>query len=282
MHVKAMWDGPPHAVLAAMKLATGLFCLGALIVSSLSTGCSTDAGGSASASDDALTGTMDIGTFVIDAPPSGGTYATRLTFAAGQRYEAEIASGSGATTLLAGGYVILPARPNDPQSPVASDKPTLVLTSGSGGTGASFEFDKLSSGGLRLYGSARHVTFTMRKDPSWQPAPTNRKVIACAGNAVNAKLTLDQAQNRRGTLEIVRTAAAGRHDPPTDTLAVTTDEFESSPDYLYFFGRQGQQDYYVNIKKNDFERGSGNVTLNMRWAQDGQEWDIGGSCAFAR
>ena len=38
----------------------------------------------------------------------------------------------------------------------------------------------------------------------------------------------------------------------------------------------------MNIKKNDFERGSGNVTLNMRWAQDGQEWDIGGSCAFAR
>jgi hypothetical protein len=264
-----------------MKLVTHLLCVGALIVSPLSTGCSSNAEETA-VGDDALTGTIGVGTYVVDARPSDGTYAARLTFAAGQKYEAEIVSGSGDTTLLAGGYVILPARPNDPQSPVASDKPTLVLSSDSGGTGASFELDKLPNGSLQLYGSARHVIFTMKKDPSWQPAPTNRKVIACTGPAADAKLTLDQAQNRRGTLEIVRKAAAGSHDPPSVTVQVTTDEFESSPDYVYFMGRHGQQDYYVNMKKNDFERGSGSVELNLRWAQDGQEWSVGTSCAFAR
>lgn len=264
-----------------MKLVGRLVYLGALLITPLSAACGHPADNTAVGNDD-LTSTLGVGTYLVDTPPFGSTYVERLTFAAGQKFEAQILSSSGDTTLLAGSYVILPARPNDPQSPVASDKPTLVLSSDSGGGDVSFELDRLSGGTLRLYESARQVSFTMTKDPSWQPAPTNRKVIACTGNTANAKLTLDQAQNRRGTLEITRKAAADRHDPPSVSVTITENVGSQVPHYVYFEGQHGEQDYYVNMNEDDFKRGSGNVTLNLQWAQGGQQWSVGVSCAFAR
>jgi hypothetical protein len=255
-----------------------LVVLGAVLLTPLGAACTHDAGDVAVADDD-LTGSIGVGTYLVDARPFGTTYLARVTFAAGQKLEADVVSGSGNSTLLAGSYSILPARPNDPHSPISTDKPTLVI---SGDTGLSFEFDKLPGGALRLYTSARQASFTMKIDPTWRPAPTNGKVIACSGNAVDAKLTLDQAQNRRGTFAIVRKASADDHDPPTVTVSVMPDQFSNAPDRLYFEGHHGEQDFYVNMLEDDFARGTGAIPLNMRWAQNGQEWSIGGTCAFSR
>jgi hypothetical protein len=264
-----------------MKPVTRLLCLGALIVAPLSAACSHATDATSASSDDALTATMGVGTYVNADTPFDATYVTRITFASGQKYEADIVTSSGDRQLLAGSYVILQAHANNPDSPVPSDKATLVLESDSGAAALSFEFDRLSGGSLRFYARARQVTFTMNKDPSFQPAPTNRKVIACTGNAVDTKLTLDQAQGRRGTLVLVRKASADRHDPPSVTVTMTMNQSPEVPEYVYFEGTHGDQDYYVNMKKDDFERGHGPVEANLRWAEGGQEFDIGGSCAFA-
>jgi hypothetical protein len=121
----------------------------------------------------------------------------------------------------------------------------------------------------------------MTKDPTWRPAPTTSTVIACTGNAVDLKLTLDQAQNRRGTLVIVRKPSADSHDPPNITVAMTKNEAAEVPEYVYFEGSHGGQDFYVNMIKTDDQRGHGSVELNMRWAEGGQEWSVGATCAFA-
>ena len=260
-----------------------LLCLGALVVAGLThAACSHPADGdAAAASDSDLTGTMGVGTYVVDAPPSDTTYLARITFAEGRRYEADVVSSSGETSLLAGSYVILPAHANNPQSPILTDKPTLVLSSDAGEGDLSFELDKMPGGAIRLYGSARTVSFTMTKDASWQPAPTNGKVIVCTGNAVDTRLTLDKAQNRRGTLQLTRKASAGRDDPPTVTVAMTKSADPEVEGYVYFEGSSGEQDYYANMKQDDFDRGTGSLQVNLRWAHGGEEFAIGGTCAFA-
>src|SRR5205085_10503988 len=75
---------------------------------------------------------MGTGTYVVEQRPWGTYYASRVTFATGKKFEAEIVKSNGDTQLVAGSYLILPARPNNPQSPVLSDKPTLVLDDDSG------------------------------------------------------------------------------------------------------------------------------------------------------
>jgi len=262
-----------------MKLAPRLFCLAALWLASLPVAC-TQAETTAESEED-LTG-MGTGTYVLDARAWGEHYVDRITFSRGSTFEAEFVSASGVRSLVAGTYDVLPARPNNPDSPVKSDKPTLMLRNDSGGPGASFEFDKEPGSVLRFYHSVRRSSFTLKKDPNYAPAPTNTKTIACTGERVDAKLTLDQAQNRRGTLKITRKASATDRDVPNATVTVTKNENGASRDYLYFEGMSGEQDYYVNMIKSDYERGSGDVKLNLQWAQGGQQWGVGVKCAFAR
>jgi hypothetical protein len=253
----------------------------ALGLSTFAVACSgSDSGGSAVGEDD-LTSGVTVGTYVVDSPPLfGGYYTSRLTLSAGKKFEAEMVS-DGATTLIAGSYDILPARPNNPQSPVLSDKPTLYLSGNSGNV--TFELDKLPDGGLKLYHSVRSVSFTVKKDPSWQPQPTNAKVINCTGPAVNAKITLDQAQGKRGTLTITRKAAAGgRSDPPNATVSIIKVAGSEVPGYVYFEGSKGEQDYYVNMNQDDFERGTGPIKLHLQWAEGGEQFDVGATCAFTR
>jgi hypothetical protein len=260
---------------------SALLLMVALGVSSLGVACSgTDSAGIVGSEDD-LTSGVGTGTYLVESAPWGGYYASRLTFSAGKKYEAEMVSSSGDKSLIAGSYDILPARPNNPQSPVQSDKPTLYLSSDSGGANVTFEFDKLPEGRLKLYHSARSVSFTVKKDPSWHAEATNAKVIACTGPAVNVKQTLDQAQNQRGTLTITRKASADRHDPPAATVPMIKVAGSEVPGYVYFEGSKGEQDYYVNMSKTDFERGTGSVTMHMNWAEGGQERGVGTTCAFA-
>ncbi|MBS2019230.1 MAG: hypothetical protein JST00_40580 [Deltaproteobacteria bacterium] len=264
-----------------MKLAA----VSALVLSCLCAavgGCTADANDTndpGSAEDD-VTSSLALGTYLVTSRPwLGGTYATRLTLKAGKTFEAEISS-SGETSFVAGSYVILPARPNNPASPVPSDKPTLYMTPDSGGAPLVFEYDKLAGGEVKLYRSVRTVSFTMKLDPSWHPLPTRTKTIACRGATVDALITLDEAQNRRGTLKLSRKSGADRHDPPSASVAITQTRGSEVPGYLYFEGSSGEQDYYVNMIKADFERGSGAVTAHLTWAEGGQQFGIGGTCAF--
>src|ERR1700681_3400018 len=100
-----------------MKLVNRLLCLSALIVAPLSTACSHSVESTSASSDDALTGTMGVGTYVTGDTPFDTTYVTRITFASGQKYEADIVTSSGDRQLLAGSYVILQAHANNPDSP---------------------------------------------------------------------------------------------------------------------------------------------------------------------
>ena len=263
-----------------MRLSN-LIVMVALGISTLGVACSgSESGGSAVGEDDLKSG-LGTGTYVVDSPPLfGGYYTSRLTLSAGKKFEAEMVS-DGATTLIAGSYDVLPARPNNPQSPVLSDKPTLYLSGNSGNV--TFEFDKLPDGALKLYESARSVSFTMKKDPSWQPAATNAKVISCTGPAVNAKIALDQAQGKRGTLTITRKASAGgRSDPPNATVSIIKVAGSEVPGYVYFEGSKGAQDYYVNMNQDDFERGTGPIKLHLQWAEGGEQFDVGTTCTFTR
>jgi hypothetical protein len=256
-------------VLALLLLAAGV---------TASTACtSTPDDGGAVAEDDLTS--FGSGTYVVDERPFGTYYASRITFSTGKKYEAEIVRSTGTTQLVAGTYLILPARPNNPNSPVESDKPTLVLEDDAGGAGVSFEFDRLAGGDLRLHHSARQHSFTMKRDPSYRAPSTDTKTIACTGALADAKLTLDQAQNRRGTLAIVRKAGA-EDGPPSVTVTVTKDEGPGSPDYVYFQGTRGEQDFYVNVKKADFEKRTGGVTLHLRWAENGREWGVPLTCTY--
>ncbi len=227
-------------------------------------------------------GILEVVVTVLYLIPRSAVFGAILIAAllAGKKYEAEIVSSRGETTLLAGSYDVQPARANNPQSPVKSDKPTLYLTSDTGAAPQAFEFDKLADSGLKLYHSARSASFAMRKDPTWKPAPTDAKSISCTGPTVNAVITIDQAQGRRGSLKLTRKASADRHDPPSVTVPVTQTEGGGVPEYIYFEGSKGEQDYYVNMIKKDFERGSGEVKLFLRWAEGGQEFSIGATCAF--
>lgn len=269
--------------LRTSKRLLSLLPIAALAIASLSSvACTSASDDQAAGADDDLTSGIATGTYLVDERPFGSYYAARLTLGARKTFEAEIVSSSGETSLLAGTYDILPARPNNPQSPVKSDKPTLYLMADSGAAAPTFEFDKLPGGALRLYHSARHASFTMKKDASWRPPTTSSKVIACTGASVNAKLTLDQAQNRRGTLTITRKALATHHDPPSASVPMTRTEGGGVPGYVYFEGMKGEQDYYVNMNEADFERGSGTVALSLNWAQNGEEIGVSLRCAFAR
>jgi len=263
-----------------MKLPSLLCCAAALALLTAACSGSTADVPAVADQDQDLTSALGTGTYLVDSKPFFDYYASRITLSAGKKFEAEIVSSRGDTTLLAGSYDILPARANNPQSPVKSDKPTLYLTSDSGAAPQAFEFDKLPDGSLKLYHSARHVSFSMKKDPNWKPEATNGKTITCTGPAVNAVVTIDQAQGRRGTLKLTRKAAADDHDPPSATVAITQTEGGGVPGYIYFEGSKGEQDYYVNIIKKDFERGSGAVEMHLMWAEGGQEFSIGSTCAF--
>lgn len=261
----------PLLVLASLALASPLLLIG---------GCSGSEGSTAIGEDD-LTSGVGTGTYLVESRPFSGYYAARLTFSAGKKYEAEMVSGSGDRSLIAGSYDILPARPNNPQSPVLSDKPTLYLASDSGGANVTFEFDKLPDGRLKLYHSARAVSFTVKKDPTWQPQPTNAKTIACTGPAVNATITLDKAQNARGTLTITRKpGASDRSVPPNATVSIIKVAGSEVPGYVYFEGSKGEQDYYVNMHQDDYERGSGPIVVNLQWAENGEQFGVGTTCAF--
>jgi hypothetical protein len=265
-----------------MRLSAVFVVVSVGLSSLLTAGCSGSEGSTAIGEDD-LTSGVGTGTYLVESRPFGGYYASRLTFSAGKKYEAEMVSSSGEKSLIAGTYDILPARPNNPQSPVLSDKPTLYLSSDSGGANVTFELDKLPDGRLKLYHSVRTVSFTVKKDPTWQAEPTNVKVIACTGPAVNAKITLDQAQNKRGTLTITRKpGAGGRSDPPNATVSIIKVAGSEVPGYVYFEGSKGEQDYYVNMHQDDYERGSGPIVVNLQWAENGEQFGVGTTCAFTR
>lgn len=263
----------------AMKLALVATSLVALALAAGCAASSSDDQAPAS-SDQDLTGTLGLGTYTIASRPwFADGYATRITLSSGKKFEAEVYA-NGETTLVAGSYTILPARPNNPDSPVQSDKPTLYMTPDNNDGPLTFEFDKLSNGEVKFYYHVRTESFTMKLDPSYQPPHTDSKTIECTGNQVDATITLDQAQGRRGTLKLKRKAGADDNDPPSASVSITKVAGSEVPGYVYFEGSSGEQDYYVNMIERDLNRGSGNVEAHLMWAQGGEEWSIGGTCKF--
>jgi hypothetical protein len=252
----------------------------ALLLSSV-VGCTADAGSSGEdgASEEALT-EVSTGTYVVDDAPYRTYYLERLTLSAGKKFEADYVSERGARTTIAGTYRLYPARANNPNSPVASDKPSIMLASDTGPAPV-FEIDQLPGGGLRLYHSARQETFTMKKDPSFQPAPTVTKTLVCTSSTVDARVILDKAQNRRGTLEVTRKSGATYADPRSGKMGISIILDEWTQDWIHFEGSHDSQDFYFGIKKDDFERGTGDAYVNLSWAESGQQFRLYVDCSFA-
>jgi hypothetical protein len=269
--------GTPHASLWLMKLSM-IICLALASTTLFACG----GVGDSSSTEDDLRAKVGAGTYVVDGRPWSGYFLSRLTLAAGQKYEADIVSSSGETSVIAGTYSVLPARANNPDSPVLSDKPTLYLSSDTGGADPNLEFDLLPDGGIRFYHSARHYSFAMKKDPNFRPAATKAKKIACTGNRVDATIVLDQAQGKRGTLKITRKAIADRQDPQNATVAIIENARGGPDDVAYYEGQRGEQEFYFNLKRADLEPASGAVDVNLKWATGGQEFGIRANCAFVR
>ncbi len=231
-------------------------------------------------SEEALTG-VTAGTYVVDRKPFGTFYVERLTLLAGKKFEADYVSSRGARTTIAGKYILFPARPNNPDSPVKSDKPWIALESDTG-PAPNFEIDRLEGGGLRLYHSARQESFTMKKDPSFKPVPTVTKTLQCTGPRVDARLTLDKSENRRGTLKITRKAGATDDDPKSATIGVSITLDEATRDWVHYEGTNGEQDFFFGIVKADLDRATGAAKVNLSWAEFGQEFRVNVDCSFVR
>jgi hypothetical protein len=231
-------------------------------------------------SDDALTG-LGTGTFVVEKKPTGSAYLERLTLSAGKKFEADYVSGRGGKTTIGGSYTIFPARANNPDSPVASDKPWIALESDTG-PAPNFELDIAPDGGLRLYSSARQQSFTMKKDAAYVPPPTTTKTLNCTGPTIEAKLTLDRAQNRRGTLQIKRKSGATDRDPRAATMGSSIRLDDYPRDWLSYESSNDGQDFYFGIPKAELERGTGPAQVNLQWAEFGQQFGIAVDCTFER
>ena len=233
-------------------------------------------------SDDALRETtLPLGTYVVDGKPSASLYLARLTLISATDYEADLMQ-DGATRFSRGKYTLFAAQPNDPRSPVSTDKPWIALQADSGPS-PNFEFDRLAGGGLTMYASARHQTFAMKKDPSWRAPATSAKTITCTGSSASAKLVLDVAENRGGTLDLKGTDDGSRHPVPTATVSMTLVPVRQTgaPDWVRYEGTRGQQDFSFGIKKGDFDRGAGEVYVSANFAEGGQAFDIGlQRCSF--
>lgn len=210
------------------------------------------------------------GTYVLDGKPTSGLTIERLTILAGDKYQADLAVSGRDSRYSAGRIEWFAARANNPQSPVASDKPWFVLAADFGDD-PSFEFDKLPSGGLKLYSRARQVSFEMKKDASWREPQTVTKTIVCTGPDANAELVLDEAQNRAGTLKLV-----GKRGVPSATvhMFLTPASDTGSPDWVRYEGAKGERDFSFGIEKVDFDRSRGGVRVSAKYAEDGQEKGI--------
>ncbi|MBK6693256.1 MAG: hypothetical protein IPG50_13775 [Myxococcales bacterium] len=265
-----------------MKVSVVLrFVLGVAAASLFACGGQATDAGSNTASEDALRGaSIALGTYVVDGKPSSDFYLARLTILSDTRYEADLVQ-RGEPRISRGSYQIFPARPNNPDSPVASDKPWIALSAEGGGPSPNFEFDKLESGGLKMYSAARHESFNMKKDPSWRAEATNAKTMKCTGNLADAELVLDEAQNRAGTLKL--RGKSGRIPTVTVSVFLVPESETGVRDWVRYEGRKGEQDFSIGIKKVDFERASGAATVSANYAENGQQFGVGfGSdqCSF--
>ena len=111
----------------------------------------------------------------------------------------------------------------------------------------------------------------------------NAKIIACTGPAVDAKLTLDRT-DKRGSLTITRKPSADRHDPPNVTVTMDKVAGSQVPGWVYFETPDDgvTTEVYLNMHEDDFARGSGSVAATLQWAENGEQFDVGATCAFTR
>lgn len=253
-----------------------------LLVASLAgplSGCSAESSYETETSNDELNDSaLPTGTYVVDGKANLEVYVARLTLLSSRRYEADLVQG-GETRLSRGTYSLFDARPNDPQSPVRTDKPWIALEA-ENGPSPNFEFDRLPNGGLKMYGPARHGSFMMMKDDNWRAPPAaGAKTISCTGNIASAKFVVDGADSRAATFDLIGEpeSSSSRHPVPTATVSMTLVPVRETgvPDWVRYEGSRGGKDFSFGIKKDGFDRGTGTVQVSANWAEDGQQFDIG-------
>lgn len=225
---------------------------------------------------------LPVGRYVAVGRPTLPMYLARLTLKDGGKYEADLVQ-SGTSRLSRGSYVLFPAEPNDPHSPVKTDKPWIALQAESGPS-PSFEFDRAADGGLTMYVGARRDSFTMKVDSSPQTTPTGTgKTITCTGPIASATLAIERGDTRAATLALVGKDEDARHPVPTATVSMLLVPARETgvPDWVRYEGRAAGRDYSFRIKKDGFDRGAGAVRVAASFAEDGQEHDIGlNDCSF--
>lgn len=222
---------------------------------------------------------LPLGTYVLEGKPSASRYLARLTLLSNDKYEADIVVEGDSPRFSRGSYKLFAARANNPDSPVRTDKPWIALYAESG-PGPNFEYDRLPDGGLAMFAAARQQTFSMKKDPNWRPAATVTKTISCTGTRASAKLVLDAAQNRGGTLELK--GKRGERTPTATVPVLLTPASETgSRDWVRYEGSKGDQDFSFGMKKDDFDRGTGEVEVSANWAEGGQQFGVAfDRCSF--
>lgn len=215
---------------------------------------------------DALT-SLPTGTFAIARKPSSGSYVARLTLQAGKKFEMEYVRRTTSTEP----WVFNPWIP----VPVTREEAlvlrgtwftfagdhgsTLVSFDANDGDGGSYIFEVAARPGIVELRTTDDRTFELRAS-SAAPEPTDKRVIRCDGHTIEAVITLDEAQRRRGTLRIERKASATASSPPNGTTTVVYTGRTGVDDYMAYEGRDGTGNGYdFALRESDLRKTSGPI-----------------------
>jgi hypothetical protein len=103
------------------------------------------------------------------------------------------------------------------------------------------------------------AAFTLKKTNA-APEPTDARVITCKGDAIDAVITLDQAQRRRGHIAFKQHPNAGANLPSGETPVVYTGSTGIS-DYMRFEGKDAQRnEYEFALRKSDVAKTHGPIS----------------------
>lgn len=224
--------------------------------------------------DEDIAGTSDelsslpTGTFTIATVPASGSYVARLSLLPGKKFEMEyVRRTTTSKPWLFNPWILVPSTEED----AVVVRGTYFLFDG-GDLGETISLDvgdglsaddfylfgvATEPGGVKLTTVADGSTFHLRRTTG-APAPTDKRVLRCDGKTIEAVITLDEAQRRRGTLEIVRKPGTAELSPPEGTTTVVYVGRTGVDDYMAYEGRDSVGNGYdFAVRRSDLDKTSG-------------------------
>ena len=112
-----------------------------------------------------------------------------------------------------------------------------------------------------------------------RPAPAPEKKLTCTGSQADFTLSLTEGNNQGGSFH-VKSKTSGLPTATAHVLLVPVSD-HGMPEYVKFEGSSGDYDFYLSIKKADYDRRSGDILVYFHYATGGQQWSASPDhCAF--